>query len=84
MKIFILMITLVTSQFCFALDKAQVQGMLEQMKTAGVFSEADIKAAQEELNKMSDDDLKALEEKAKASASDPAVQEKLKQLQTAP
>lgn len=72
------------NSFCLAnmeVDKDQMNQMLSQLKEQGVFSEEDIKKAQQELNKMSDEDFKNLQDKAaEQMKNNPEILEKVNKL----
>jgi hypothetical protein len=65
----------------FAQSKADLNRMLGQLKAQGVFTEEQIEAAREQLQKMDQEDMDKLIEAGKAQMNDPEVQEKLKELQ---
>lgn len=80
MKILVVVISLIISSMSFAQSKADMAKMLKQFKSNGMFTPEQIKAAEAELNKMSDDDLAKIKAKAAQKMNDPEVQKKLQEL----
>lgn len=81
MKVVVLILSLMFSTVAFSQSKADMQKMLQQFKAQGMFSEEQLKAAQAQLNQMSDQDLEALKSQAKEKLNDPKVQEHIKKFQ---
>jgi predicted Holliday junction resolvase-like endonuclease len=81
MKVVVLILSLMFSTVAFSQSKADMQKMLQQFKAQGMFSEEQLKAAQAQLNQMSDQDLEALKSQAKEKLNDPKVQEDIKRFQ---
>lgn len=79
MKLFLLAAALITSPLVFSQDKAEINAVLEKLKAQGVFSESDVKAAQKQLNGMSDNEVNSLVKKGKEKINDPNIQKKLKE-----
>lgn len=81
MKVVVVILSLMFSTVVFSQSKADMQKMLQQFKAQGMFSEEQLKAAQAQLNQMSDQDLEALKSQAKEKLNDPKVQEDIKKFQ---
>lgn len=81
MKYILMVLVLMFSTVAFSQSKADMQQMLKKFKEQGMFSEEQLKAAEAQLNQMSDKDLDALKAKAKAKMNDPEIQKKLQQIQ---
>ncbi len=65
----------------FAQTKADLNKMLEQMKSQGVFTEEQIDAARAQLQNMNQQDMDKLIEAGKAQMNNPEIQKKLKEVQ---
>lgn len=77
-------ITILLALFSFSLfaqTKEDINKMLEQMKSKGIFTEAQIKEAGTMLKKMDQKDMNKLIEAGKAQMNNPEIQKKLKELQ---
>lgn len=81
MKLILIILSLMISTVTFAQSKADMTKMLQEFKKNGMFSEAQLAAAQKQLDEMSDEDLDAIKSKAAESMNDPKVQEKIKELE---
>lgn len=84
MKLLIFIITLTFSISSFAQDinKAQMKEMMQKFKEQGMFTEEQIKAAEQKLNAMSDSDIKALKGKAMQQMQEnPEIMQKVQDLQ---
>lgn len=71
---------LLFSMSSFALDKATIKASLDQMRKSGMFTQAQIDAAEKQLSGMSEEDLSKLKEKGEAAAKDPAVRAKAEKI----
>lgn len=80
MKVILIVLSLMLSSVAFGQSKAEMAQMLKQFKANGMFSAEQLKAAEAQLNKMSDSDLNALKAKAAQKMNDPAVQKKLQEM----
>lgn len=69
------------SSLSFSQSKAEVSGMLKQLKAKGVFSEEQVKAAEAQLNGMSESQFQGMIQKGKQKINDPEIQKKLRELQ---
>ena len=80
MKVVLIVLSLMLSSASFGQSKAEMAQMLKQFKANGMFSEEQLKAAEAQLNKMSDDDLNKLKAQAAQKMNDPEVQKKLQEM----
>lgn len=81
MKLFLLLSLLLLPVVGYSQTKAEVAGMLGQLKAKGIFTDEQIKQAEAELKKMDEKDFKKLMEIGKQKINDPEIQKKLKELQ---
>lgn len=77
----LIVLSLMISTVTFAQSKEDVADMLKQFKEKGMFTDAQLAAAQEQLNKMSDDDLNNIKAKAANKMNDSDIQKKIKELE---
>ena len=80
MKILFVLMILLFSLSALALSKEEIQQSLDQMKKTGMFTEAQISAAEKQLLGMSEEDIKALSDKGMEAAKDPKMQERAKKI----
>ena len=81
MKLLITLGLLCFSGLSLAQSKQEVSDMLKQLKAKGVFSEEQVKAAEKQLNGMSDSQFNGMIQKGKQKINDPEIQKKLRELQ---
>lgn len=80
--IFIITLTFSISSLAQDINKAQMKEMMQKFKEQGMFTEEQIKAAEEKLNAMSDSDIKALKGKAMQQMQEnPEIMQKVQDLQ---
>ena len=80
--IFIITLTFSISSLAQDINKAQMKEMMQKFKEQGMFTEEQIKAAEQKLNAMSDSDIKALKGKAMQQMQEnPEIMQKVQDLQ---
>ena len=79
MKLLLVLGLMLTSTVSFAQSKADINNMLQKLKSKGMFSEKDIEAAEKQLNSMSDKDVDSLVKKGQQKLNDPEIKKKLEE-----
>jgi hypothetical protein len=80
MKWFLLLLILVSSPLAWSQSKKEINSMLEQFKSSGLFTPEQIAQAQKELEGMDDKEVEQLKGKALERAQDPDIQQHLQKL----
>lgn len=64
----------------FTQERKDIEGILEQMESMGTFSPAQIKAAKERLNNLSDDELNSMVKKGHNAMRNPKLRKEAKEV----